>query len=426
MTRGTAVTARTASAGRSVRRARVAAVAVAVTLAGGTGTVATAAGTTPLPCEQLGVSPDFAHDGTAFCAGTEMTGFAATGLAVFTTTDKGRTWRRATAAGLPYKAGDRMADLVVSPLYASDHTIFVTVTFEGVYASTDAGETFTPVLLGSWPLVTPFVAGVGGVAPGRRTLLMVPRWSTGTPALVDPVLRTVEPVPGPPGQAVAVTVSPAWSDDHTAVAFTHATVNGMPQVVAYACSVAFECTTRLGTLPAGYAFHHAWLAADFASSRTMFVEVVPEASGHTPLLYVSRDAGRTFTPMSKAQALVNAHLRNPRLDYEPVVALDAGRPGTDRVWMRLYGTETNGLPAMETYRSDDNGQTWVRVAYGRIGSGTPRGTMQVRRVPPRELQPRVLLAATGDDHLFVNGITQGGWGVSCSSDGGRTWTTTCR
>jgi len=409
---------------RTPRFALGAAVALLTAFAPGPSRAET--GVTPLPCEQMGASPDFARDGTAFCGGTVMSGYAPTGLALFVTTNHGRSWRHAAAVGLPYKAGDRMTDLVVSPRFASDSTIVVTVLFEGVFVSADAGESFTPALLGSWPAVTAFVSGIAASESTQRTLLLVPRWTTGTPAIVDPVLRTIQPVPGPPEPARAVLVSPTWVQDHAAVAFTQTGSGEGLRVSLYGCNEVFECSTRLGALPVGQAFHRAWLAADFATSRTMFVELVTDQEVAPPRLYVSRDGGRTFASMRPAQALVDAHFRDPRHDYEPVAAIDVGAPGSDRVWLRVYGTESATRPAIELFRSDDNGRTWTRVAYRRIVTRGARGGMQDVRVPPRALQPRVLLAATSNGYLFVNGIVRGGWGVSCSADAGRTWTTACR
>jgi hypothetical protein len=381
-----------------------------------------AAAVQPQPCTQLAVSPNFAHDGTVFCGGTAMSGFTPTGLSLFGSTDKGRSWHQATAAGLPYKSGDRMVDLVVSPLYASDHAVFVAIAGEGIYESTDAGATFTPLLPGAWPQVTPFVSGVAVNGAPRRTMLFAPYWLGGTPVVVDPGAHSIQPVPGAPQAITGMVVSPSWLDDHTAVAFTQSGEGKDLRITSYSCTLAFDCSARLATFPVGLAYRGAWLAADFGVSRTMFVELEPVFGG-TPRMYVSRDAGRTFAPLSKAQALLDAHVQNANRDAPPLADLASGPPGSRRLWMRIYGSPFASLPAAELYRSDDNGKTWARIAYRRIAQTGPRGAMQDLRVPPDP--PGTLLAASADNHLFVNGITAGGWGVSCSANGGVTWATFC-
>lgn len=404
---------------RLVAAATALAAAVTVGVAG-----AHAAPVRPQPCEHVAASPAFAEDGTAFCAGTVMERWAPTGLAVFVTTDKGRSWRKTAAVGLTYVDGARVYGLVVSPRFAQDRTIVVSVWSVGTFVSLDAGETFTPLIPGAIPRVRPFEVAVGDTA--GRAMFLVARWLSDKPHVVDPLTRIPQPVVGAPEPATDFLISPRWTSDQTALAFTQTGQREQTQVNVYACTVAFECTTRLTSLPRGWVYYRGWLAADFPGSKTVFVELVHERGFTPPRLYVSRDGGRTFAPLASAQALVGRHVyKGGDGAAEPPVALAVGPPGTDRVWMRVQGSSRVTSPPAAVYRSDDNGRTWVRVAYGRLAQrGTP-GTIPDLRVPSRPMEPPVILAATGDKRLFLNGITKGGWDVACSADAGRTWAPSC-
>lgn len=84
----------------------------------------------------LAISPDFANDHTIF-AGTGKSWDLYSG-GVYRSTDGGQTWT-------PVNTGltrSEVRGLVISPDYAADHTLFVSVWEGGVYRSTDGGETW--------------------------------------------------------------------------------------------------------------------------------------------------------------------------------------------------------------------------------------------------------------------------------------------
>ena len=384
-----------------------------------------AAATRPQPCEQLAASPNFAQDGVAFCSGTAKPS-AGNDVVLFVTTDHGRSWRRTTSTGLTFQPGDHVDDVLASPRFSTDRTVFVEIRFEGVFQSTDLGATFTPLLPRATPRLTPFVlgAGVGELPAVDHTVLLAANLASGRPALIDPSTRAVELVAGAPEPAVGAFVSPYWADDQVGLMFTESGEFGMTTVSVFACTVAFECTTLLTRLPAGHGFRQAWAAADFATSRTLFVELRSDAAD-APLLFVSRDAGHTFSPLSAAQRILTAHVPDVRKHVPAAVGIAPGRTGSATLWMRVIGSAT-GSPPYELYRSDDDGRSWRRVAFGHNTQHGQQGTMHALDVPNGPLQPRTLLVATGDKHLLANGITIGGWGAECSSDDGRTWNIACR
>jgi photosystem II stability/assembly factor-like uncharacterized protein len=81
----------------------------------------------------LAMSPAFPEDGIVF-AGTE------TGL--FVTRDDGATWTEAVTGAGP---GASVEGVALSPSFAEDGTLLVSITGTGLYRSTDGGATFTEV-----------------------------------------------------------------------------------------------------------------------------------------------------------------------------------------------------------------------------------------------------------------------------------------
>jgi photosystem II stability/assembly factor-like uncharacterized protein/DNA-binding beta-propeller fold protein YncE len=88
-------------------------------------------GLTDLSIQELVFSPDYAHDETIFARG------CADGL--FKSTDRGVTWRALTADLMPENEAERIDQLVVSPAYTQDRDLWV-LTSSHVYRSQDGGE----------------------------------------------------------------------------------------------------------------------------------------------------------------------------------------------------------------------------------------------------------------------------------------------
>jgi photosystem II stability/assembly factor-like uncharacterized protein len=81
----------------------------------------------------LAISPQF---------GTDRTLFAGSLSGLYTTTDAGATWTRASAPGA--LATGAIASVAVSPDFARDGTVLVSVEGRGLYRSTDRGATWAP------------------------------------------------------------------------------------------------------------------------------------------------------------------------------------------------------------------------------------------------------------------------------------------
>lgn len=86
----------------------------------------------PVPASQLAISPDHANDGTVFAA-------SARGLSV--TRDGGATWTEVVVS--PTSPGAGVEAVAVSPDFAVDRTVLVSLEGEGVFRSTDGGASYT-------------------------------------------------------------------------------------------------------------------------------------------------------------------------------------------------------------------------------------------------------------------------------------------
>ena len=81
----------------------------------------------------LAISPNFATDGTAFAAGAE---------GLFRSSDAGATWTAVT--GAPFEGRRYVEAVAVSPDFAADGLIIVSLRGKGLYRSTDRGQSFEP------------------------------------------------------------------------------------------------------------------------------------------------------------------------------------------------------------------------------------------------------------------------------------------
>jgi hypothetical protein len=423
----------------ALRRGGVAACLLATLLPAGTARAATPPAVQP--CTQFAASPDFASDGTAFCAGhvrDPSTG-ATTGIAVFRTTNRGRTWTAATAAGLFRNDPDARVDyLGVSRLYKTDKTLFLQVRNTGLFQSTDGGATFTLVSPLAWGRLTAYVATVpGGLlpsSPGAHTTFVMasPAGQDGEPnrsALVDPVARSQTPVVGTPGRDREFAVSDTYESDGAAFAVADFGVGLDAHVEVFRCDATFSCGHSLYSFPKRSTFDRVWLAPDFATSKTIYVSMTAVSGQRT--LWWSRNAGQTWARWTSAERLlapvVKAH-------GDPLYGLGREPVGSRTLYLRIsYGPTSRSAsapPAEQLFRSRDNGAGWTLLAYGRTTrqSGA-RGT-----IPPDNpladgsdggLPPGVVTVASAST-VFALGKTGAYPSFYCSWDAGRHWARACR
>jgi hypothetical protein len=116
-------------------------------------------------CQLIALSPPFVSDRTMFCVGRIPDLATRTNSTLFwVSRDAGATWSRATAEGLVTSQTSVPEQLVASPLYETDQTLFLH-TDEGIWKTPDFGETFMLVDGIANPgegRLAPFVETVGG------------------------------------------------------------------------------------------------------------------------------------------------------------------------------------------------------------------------------------------------------------------------
>jgi hypothetical protein len=421
--------------GRAARRGGVAACLLAVVLPAA-GVRAAAAPPPVQPCTQFAASPDFAVDRTAFCAGhvRDASTGSTTGIAVFRTSDGGRTWAPGAAAGLFMNdANARVDHLVVSPLYKTDRKVFLQVRNTGLFESTDGGATFTIVDPLAWNRLTGYVSAVpGGLLPSAGAhavfAMAAPAGQDGEAnksALIDPVAHAHTPVTGTPGRDREFAISDTYDRDGAAFAVADLGVGLQARVAVYRCDATYACGQRLYEFPKRWTYDRIWLSADFANTKTIYLSMTPLTGPRT--LWWSRDAGKTWARWTAAERLLT-----PVAKVKGYPAYGLGRGPGRTLYLRVSYAPTTGAatapPAEQLFRSGDNGVTWTLTAFGRAATQAgPRGTMPTDNrldTGDGKLPPGVL-TVTPSGRVFSLGSTGGYPSFYCSWDAGRHWARTC-
>jgi hypothetical protein len=386
------------------------------------------AAVTPEPCSELALSPTFATDGTAVCAGVSVDRSTGVAIAatVFVTTDKGHSWRKASATGIAIsRSDDYVRGVVLSPRYSSDHMVFVQLARAGLFSSVDRGESFTLVSPLGLGRVTPYVAIPSVLGAAARPLLLHANAAGNDVSMqVDPASRALAPVAGTPGADREFAVSPRYATDGLAFAAAEVTsadgTSTSPAV--YACNAGFACADQRFLGPARATFDR--LRVLPAATPSGFVVVVQALVGATPRMWRSVDGGRTFQPWKSVNAIVATFGSGPS---QLAVAADPAAP--NRMYLRTSWISPHGSPPDDqVFVSTDAGSRWTRVAYG-----TMVGLRHTGAIPPTSTggyrdTAAGLLAAGGGGRLFMLTGDRGSpeyTGPYCSRDGGRSWARFC-
>jgi hypothetical protein len=393
---------------------------------------AVATATQPSNCAFLAVSDGFATDGTAFCAGLA---FRPTALDLWATHDHARSWSKRAATGLPVTSTTWLAQLLVSPVYGSDHALYVSFTNGSLYRSVDGGDTFVlavPVT-GAYTLGTSIAGALGGVpspvppvGPLLHSVVYSAEGGIGSnhDYLVDPQVVTVRPLAGSPARD-RVFVVPPDNASTGALWVVGASGNGAEQIdTLYECAAATACATALSVLGAPRErFTALWFAADYSRSHVVFLLTTDLDYGVH--FYRSTDGAHHFTPIP---ALDNA--RRYVRDSRPNVGIAPGPAGSRVVYTVLAGYGDVNTANARLYRSDDDGAHWTLVSWGRAAYRHGRWSLTGALPPGYVYGPYTASAPHHDGFLRYTGdgllLMSAGLVVYCSANRGRTWTIGCR
>jgi hypothetical protein len=382
------------------------------------------------PCFAAEFSPAFAHDHTAFC----LTNSDATGLRLYRSQDAGRHWDggRLVAGRLV-----NLPDLVLSPAFPADPTVFVVSGGDGMWVSRDGGRTFATAPRGPYfgaLRAAPYVEAVptphAAFAEGSLALV-----GTG---VFDAVLgaRTVV---GAPTATTHFIVPPDYATTRQAVAIGNDVtpgVSGTPltgdRMRAFRCEGDFTCATPIFDFGDVEQVHVQRIAPGDDVVVTMPLH---PAGGVTPLMPVlhawrSRDYGRTWVRWAGIESLLHRSA-NPGLQ-DIFLTRSADAPHRLFAQTNHYGVTGKTRPANQLWRSDDDGRTWTRVGYS-FGPDQPhagQGTLPWNDPGQSIAQTRAWISAQPGGLLYALGarVVAGrttGQHLWCSRDLGRTWAVAC-
>lgn len=384
-------------------------------------------------CEAFAMSPAFPEDRTAFCVTNVYVGGSPVpsgSMEVWRTNDGGSTWMSTAGVGLQGFGIAFPNNLLISPDYSQNHTLYVQVIFgsrPGLYRSTDDGDSFLPIdPLADW----------GGLYPSltiTRHPLALPEplgasndafaYAASTPALITPPLH--RPVVASVGAEMQFVLPPSFPEEE---GYLIARQGGAPSpepshVEFLACDANLLCEGQLFSFESGWAFVNAGFV-----DGVLFVALNHEEEGWTKI-WRSSDRGRTFEVWKSVQALLpNGHLGPPAFTWISIAVDDLGH-----YYMRISYNALEfrkGTPAERFFVSADSGRSWKQVASG-LGlnqRGVAGDVPWIRRAGPKHARGDIY--ASDDGRLFVLAESidknlRSYIGPFCSTDGARTWAKVC-
>lgn len=387
---------------------------------------ATPGSAAPVPhCAAAAFSPAFARDRTMFCL--TQTG---AGTHLLRSADGGRTWPARVLVADRYVHGP---DVIVSPAFPDDRTLFVVSTLDSMWVSRDGGRTFGLEMAGPAWGSTRTAAYVETVPVPHASLVEAPGAMIGS-AVYDSIFG-VRDVAGTIESAVHYVVPPDYARTREAVGISWESdivVAWQPvqwqQMKAYLCRGDFVCTTE--TFDFGRVNPVATLR--IADGDDVVItspdEPDPDVPRHRQLrVWRSVDYGRTWQRWLGVERLMH---RNGGF---PTVHITKSPDAPRRLFAQLdVRTRDWAGPRLTVWRSDDDGATWRRVGYAWTAKQPKAGQGTLPWNGPGEsiAQTGTWTTAQPGNRLYAIGAREIGEQVGeprlwCSRDFGRTWRAYC-
>jgi photosystem II stability/assembly factor-like uncharacterized protein len=330
---------------------------------------------------QLAVSPNYSNDQTIFFAGNMARTSPYTGI--YRSTDGGSSWQRVNGNIAP---GDSVTvqDMVISPAFGVDRTLFASVVSKGIWKSSDAGDSWSPAAGG--------LSGVTGIH-----LAISPHYDADATVFVSGM---------PAGVYMTTNGGANWSP---AGAGLPASLIGPGQLAvspSFASDHTLFTTTAQGTVYRSTTMPPSWTApsADLANVSFSALAVSPAFAGDGSLFA----GGFLFNSTQQGAGLYKSTTRGNSWStalagYTPrkVNAL-AVSPAAASDHTVLAATTFDGV-----FKSTNDGASWT-AANGSMGAYA-QYTWQLAFSP-----------AFASDHTIFTANTEKL--AAKSSDGGATWT----
>ncbi len=261
---------------------------------------------------------------------TDHTIFTATWDRFVKSTDGGETWKQILVQKVPAAENLRQFVIGPSPEYANDGTIYLGTTQGTVYESADRGDP------GTWKTIANFGARVRSIAFSRdfsSDHTMFASTENGIRESTDAGSSWKQT--GPSGIAL-LAISPSFAQDHTLFA-------GTEHGLFVTRDGASSWTQVEGGLPAGGSIAAVAVSPAFANDHTMLVSVAGVG------LFRSADGGRSFSPTGASLAA------------KGMIVTDFDRPTSEPIQFSpdFAADKTVYAYAQENLvRSTDGGSTW--------------------------------------------------------------------
>lgn len=380
------------------------------------------------PCGWIDFAPDLGSTPDGYCAALDPS----TGeISFYRSHDRGVSWEKAAAIGLPVSP-DSQLEVVVSPAYEDDDAVFLQMP-EGLYRSTDGGESFTVAdRLGGFGPITPLLVDRAALGGQGASFVQASQIS----ALIQPPLHI--PVVGSPGTDRRFLVPHDFAD--SGEAFLLASMRseaGNNFTGLFACTATFECPLELFTFPEDHTYQsEAWLAPDFRDSEEIYV--MTQLQGRQRKAWISKNAGESFAEwrgVGKILKRVDA-MGGEVGDLD--IAMNPRFPNKMFMHVSVHGATAEGRPVtpssayLQLFESKNGGRTWKRIGYSFNSLFQKEG---IDSLPWNEFGPGmgngVNISLESDGRLVVLAalkprLDDPEFGLFCSTDWGRSWSSPCK
>lgn len=387
----------------------------------------------PDPCGSLVVSPLFAEDGIALCAGWTADA-GALQFVLWRSRDGGFSWERATSSGLvPVDQSGMFPRIMFSPMYEDDGRIFIAFyRDDGLWSSDDLGESFEVVDPFGTSRARALITSTDAPLPliPQRRVQFVEAWTGSSDGANNSVLIDAEThlraqVKGTPGRDKEFAISPAHETDGRAYAVAELGVGATHHHEVFRCDAIFNCSEHLFTFPNRLQFDRVFFSPDFETSDSMFISMVALDGGRTHM-WRSDDGGENFSPWESVQAIFDG-IEGVDKKGGPTIRFGiSGVPSSKILFLRIYHFSLTE-PSAWLYRSTNGGNSWKLRAFGRLPSaGSPSGTMSPYGLPSQHTGVEGHIVAPMKDRLLMLSPEKDGTSsVRCSVDRGRSWQPLC-